>query len=236
MILDIDVGNSRIKWLIRGESIRVIKRGVSGVDEWTESMIPVDSTVSRVRISSVKGDINSRLKKICLQQIGVMPEFARVVDGVEGLACGYSQPGALGIDRWLAVLACWKNIKRRALIVDAGSAMTIDVLSQNRHLGGYIIPGLPLMCRALGAGTWGVRAETQAEPEMSPANGTSGAVHNGSLIALIGAVNQAAKVTGIDDIVLTGGDSGYLKKNLASRFTVIEVPDLVLDGLAIALP
>ncbi len=62
---------------------------------------------------------------------------------LDGLVNAYDDPGRLGIDRWLALLGAWRNRQRDAFIIDAGSAITLDLLSRRHgHLGGAILPGL----------------------------------------------------------------------------------------------
>lgn len=237
MILDIDVGNTRLKWLLRDGAGQSIKRGAIDYSQSLQMEFGnFDKQVSRVRVSSVKGDFNAALDELCQNSWGLQPEFAGVVDGVGGLSCGYDNPALLGIDRWLALLACWTNISRRAVVVDAGSALTIDVLDGHRHRGGYILPGVRLMAKALGVGTWGVKVQDQMFSGLAPGNDTDHAVNNGSLLAAVAAVEKVAAQLAPTNVVLTGGDSGLLRRQLPSSLTVVEVPDLVLDGLVISVP
>ena len=70
------------------------------------------------------------------------------------MTSGYRDPERLGVDRWLALIAARERSKQPTVIVDAGSACTIDLLdSEGRHLGGYILPGLTAMGEALVRGT-----------------------------------------------------------------------------------
>lgn len=236
MILDIDLGNTRMKWILRGGGGDVVSRGAELNSSWGDQTLPVSAQISRVRISSVKGDLAERIERFMRDRLNIAAEFARVVDGVSGLKCGYEDSSRLGVDRWLALLACWENIGREAIVVDAGSALTIDVLSGNRHQGGYIVPGLEMMKRSLSAGTWGISVDSETAPYLRPADNTSDAVRNGSLVAHVGMVDKVVKLTGIERIVLTGGDSNLLKSHFDRDYLVTVVPDLVLDGLAVALP
>lgn len=235
MILDLDIGNSRLKWVLRDASGAKVDRGQFAHDQSAVRLMDIRQPVSRVRVATVKGDLNRTIDELCHSVWGLDPEYARVVPGTAGLACGYREPRQLGVDRWLAVLACWQNISRQAVVVDAGSALTIDILAEGGHRGGYILPGMALMERALGAGTWGVNVGSGRTRDNRPGAETASAVSNGSLIASAGAVEHAAAVAGIRGIVLTGGDSGWLRRYLSPEFRVTEVPDLVIDGLAVAL-
>ena len=76
---------------------------------------------------------------------------AYVSRALQGLTCAYEQVDNLGIDRWLAVIAGFTLYPNEAcIIVDAGTATTIDVLNDHgEHLGGWILPGLDLMTTSL---------------------------------------------------------------------------------------
>lgn len=235
MILDLDIGNSRLKWVLRDAGGAKVDRGQFAHDRSAARLVDIHQPISRVRVASVKGDLNRTIDELCRSLWGLDPEYARVIPGTAGLACGYLDPRQLGVDRWLAVLACWQNVSRQAVVVDAGSALTIDILADGGHRGGYILPGMSLLERALGAGTWGINVEPGRGRDQRPGTETASAVSNGSLIASVGAVEHAATVAGIRAIVLTGGDSGWLRRYLSPDFRVTEVPDLVIDGLAVAM-
>ena len=60
-----------------------------------------------------------------------------------GVINGYEEPGRLGVDRWLALLGAASLVDGDCLIIDAGSAITVDLLrADGRHLGGAILPGI----------------------------------------------------------------------------------------------
>jgi len=59
-----------------------------------------------------------------------------------GVINAYQSAQGLGVDRWLCLLAADNLVARDAMIVDAGSAITVDLLrSDGQHLGGAILPG-----------------------------------------------------------------------------------------------
>ncbi len=59
-----------------------------------------------------------------------------------GVTNGYPEPTSLGVDRWLGLLGTAGLVQQDAIIVDVGSAITIDLLrADGQHLGGAILPG-----------------------------------------------------------------------------------------------
>ena len=236
MILDFDVGNTRVKWRLSVPSGAVASRGAEDHGSWREVLTDVDQAPHRVRMACVNGNVGADISAYCLERWGLTPELAAVDPDRQGLVCDYEMPSSLGVDRWLAALACYRTIGGPAVIADAGSALTIDVLAKDAYRGGYILPGHRLMTRALGSGTWGVRVDGADEPSLDPGRRTETAVASGGLLALVGAVEKAADRAAINKVVVTGGDGDLIVASLATRFAVIVAPDLVLDGLAVALP
>lgn len=59
-----------------------------------------------------------------------------------GVTNGYDDPGRLGADRWMALLAAAAMVDTDCIVIDAGSAITVDLLrADGQHLGGAILPG-----------------------------------------------------------------------------------------------
>ncbi len=161
-----------------------------------------------------------------------------------GLRVAYAEPTRLGVDRWLALLgaAGRAGAGRGVVILDAGTAATVDVLAPGgQHLGGLIVPGLAMMREALLAGTHipGGEPEPVGEPWAADtaAGVAAGARH--ALAALgerahqrlwqrlgdgAGVTSDAAPL-----LLVTGGD-GPLVVPLIERPCEL-VPELVLRGL-----
>ena len=93
-------------------------------------------------------------------------DIAKVVKQHSGVTIAYTKPHNLGVDRWLALLAAHhyvgqdigqdvgqgieQDVEQGAassswLIIDAGTAVTVDLMDKGKHLGGMIIPGLQLL-------------------------------------------------------------------------------------------
>lgn len=257
VILELDQGNTRCKWRLLNvagaQGARVIARGVIGGDVWrADSPLPDDwlrAGIERVRVANVAGaeraqQIAERLRLV----LGVEVEFARVTPRCGAVTCAYPEPQRLGVDRWLAVLAAHARDPAPALVVDCGSAVTLDLLgAQGVHLGGYIVPGLALMRRALYQDTDAVKVAQEFASGMSLAPGcdTAAAVNRGLPLMVLGAVERAlaelkqlVAPTAVPNIWLTGGDAelfGTLEP-LATELRHCMVEDLVMEGLALTNP
>ncbi len=237
MILDVDIGNSRIKWrLSRAHGCVAIGSASHSGEAWALSIAPGAHDVQRVRVSNVAGSkMGDAFAGWVIARFGIGAEFAVATRSAAGVTCGYVVPGTLGVDRWLAVLATWHKVGAPSVIVDAGSAITVDVLAEEGiHTGGYIVPGLQMMQRALYVGTNLVKVEAPAVAELVLGTSTREAVLHGCLamaVALIQAVRNNSQQA---RLMMTGGDAEIIAKFMGGD--VVVEPDLVLDGLALALP
>ena len=153
-----------------------------------------------------------------------------------GVVNGYTEPEKLGVDRWLALIGVRSLTQDAVIIVDAGSAITVDAMShQGQHLGGVIAPGLKLMQVSLIEKTSGIKTDAQTDKFRCPANNTEDAICSGAHNAIVGMINQTMsllqkKMTTSIQFFITGGDAERLLPVLANQFQY-EL-DLVLQGLA----
>lgn len=155
-------------------------------------------------------------------------------------------PERVGRDRVFAALGAWSLLGRSALVVDAGTCVTVDALDVGsngaRFLGGAIAPGPALLAAALASG--GARL-FEIEPRVgAPALGrdTEEALRSGVVVGLRGAVRELVteigREAGLVDapIVWTGGAAPLLLTPplFAARANHVE-PELVHHGLLAAL-
>lgn len=241
MILEIDWGNSRIKWRLLGESGTLAAGATEGDDlgllaVQVTAASPSSSSPSVVRVASVRPvGHEARMSDWAQAQWQLTPWFARSVAQQGGVVNAYTCPEQLGVDRWLGLLAARRASPESALIIQAGTALTADLLdSQGRHLGGYIAPGWQTMRRALNQGTARVRSQ-QAPPErlhLEPAGSTEAAVEAALSAMVLGFVQNAyAQLGEPSRLIVAGGDAGVI----CSHFSrAMHWPDIVLDGLAVA--
>ncbi len=228
--LEIDIGNSRTKYRC-GD-----RRG-----HIAAPALPLDLGIrpERIRISAVKGD-QAQIRGLLVDHFGVEPEWARVVTPFGGVTCAYEAPERLGVDRWLAVLAAWRLTRSATLICDAGTAMTLDYVDKDGvHRGGWIAPGIATMRRALRTETRDVRPDDRIASALAFGRNTDSAVAGGTLAMAVGAVLAARRLIERETlerprVLIAGGDAPALMQTLGD--SAEHHPDLVFDGLRIALP
>ena len=232
MILQLDIGNTRVKWRLSADSA-LPKQGV--LPRNSDSLLPaLDSTPDQVWVSSVAGaEFEAELTQAIRAEFDVEPWFARTGAAACGVTNSYAEPARMGVDRWLAMLAAWHRSPSALCIVDAGSALTIDFVSADGlHRGGYILPGADSMERALLADTDRVRFGDAPRDCLDPGCSTEAAVFNGIQLSQAGAVSTALARYGEDSALYFCGGNGALLKDLVDCGGEF-VPDLVLDGLAL---
>jgi len=243
-MLAIDCGNSRLKWA-RFEAGRMIDRGSSSLlDDEDPLRVLNDALVpgtDRVLIANVAGPgMAEHLRAAVIEQLTLAPEFVAVETDAHGIVCGYRDPATLGVDRWLAMIACRRAADGAFAVVSAGTAVTFDAVDAGgRHLGGLILPGDRLMIESLAANT---RQIGLVAPAVRPVSGvelfgrsTAEAVAHGTQLALAAAIDRAVMQLGEalgapPRLVLTGGDADRLARWLVTRAEVRA--DLVLLALA----
>ena len=242
MIVVGDIGNSRQKWGRIGsggivDTVALLTADAAGLSSVFAGYArqPVDRLlVSSVAAESVRDDVCRAAKDAGLP----VPEFAEIPpDGHgPGVTLGYREPAQLGIDRYLAMLAARQRHASSVIVVDVGTAVTIDAVDDRGvHRGGAILPGLRLMHDALARGTHGIRAPRLSSNALFGRD-TAECVAIGTLHAIAGGIESlvepmAEALGSTPQCILTGGDASAVEPLLKARYH--SHPDLVLEGLAI---
>lgn len=234
--LVIDVGNSSIKWAVADVTKPLSLDSVYRCERTAQALLDdlrrnaVD--LLSVWMSSVAGSAFDRELIEALQCEGWQHVVAEPAAAVElGLVNSYAVAETMGVDRWLAMLAARYQRKSALLVVDVGTALTIDVVAADgRHEGGYILPGVQLMERALTRDTQRVRFSDGAHQSLAPGQSTAQCVTSGVWLAAVGAVRLAMSNHPVHELVLAGGGADALMNlGLSGEFR----PNLVLEGLVI---
>lgn len=243
MLMVIDVGNTRTKWAqVQADGSLTDMQVCTNTTLATSELKKALTKVDKVVIANVAGEaIAQQLTAMVSDQVTV------VFPAAQAEACevinSYDQKEALGIDRWAAVIAAWQMNKQPTIVVNAGTAITIDALSKDNvtkkgiFMGGCILPGLQLMYRALTDSTAKLASTSDGVVTMFPKN-TQDAIQTGCMNAVVGAVVLQMKqlekhYAFLPKIVISGGDAVKIAEALKPQLKRIVVADnLVLHGLA----
>lgn len=237
MVLLLDIGNTRCKWGVWRDGRITDTGALLHADMHHRDAWQFVRGCQRAVVCNVAGnDVLNLVVQQLNDVIGVKPDVARVTHEHAGVRCAYENPRRLGVDRWMAALYASRRGPAPVMVVDAGTAMTIDVVADFQHLGGLIVPGLALMERSLMQRTADIDVDAPAPSAAAWGMTTSDAVRNGALVALAGAVERAMRMSGdapmpAEQVVVTGGDGETLAGALT--FDAVFEAHVVLEGLAI---
>lgn len=245
----VDIGNTRVKWAVLADG------------DWSADGSVVHGNDPQAAAAAVLDRVDTAPDLLLLSNVAGEPFATGFLAAIGARwACpvrvAASQPAAgrvrnayddcakLGVDRWLGILAAARLYPGGACIVDAGTAVTIDLLAADgAHLGGYIVPGLDLMWRSLAADTGDLArfagsGAGRAAGSRAWGRNTADAITHGALAALCALIERCAATLAEDNkesvVVVTGGDAARIAPHLAVALE--HRPRLVLEGLALWQP
>lgn len=240
----LDVGNSRLKWGVLNDG-EIRRTGHISQEKIREQGLQAITTrlprkANTVLVSNVAGNsYATRLSGVLGLHCNCDVQFARSEKRGWGITSAYRQPRRLGVDRWVAMIGAWAELESSCLVVDAGTAVTLDAIDDDGvHLGGQIIAGVETMLATLASSTSDIPT-VKPVPKQSAndlkmfAKNTAAAVREGAQNAVAGAIERAVwtlQENGYEpEIVLTGGGAARILDALED--TALHRPHLVLQGL-----
>jgi len=230
-VVAVDIGNSKTKIArVQGESVDELME--FDTSAWTEGRVRLPALPDgRRRICSVVAAATATAAtELGAEVIGEDLPLPAKLD--------YETPDSLGPDRVVAAWAAWTRHPAGAVVVDMGTALTVDWIDEGGVFrGGAIAPGPVAMASGLrGAAP----ALTAAEPDLEarwPGKNTTDSLRVGVTAAVRGVVTdlvrQARVVAGAEArIVVTGGGGALVSRLLEDDHEVD--PHLLLRGIAAA--
>jgi type III pantothenate kinase len=148
------------------------------------------------------------------------------------------EPDKTGVDRVLTIAAAYEQIEKACVVVDAGTAITIDCCNDNGDfLGGTISPGVSMMLDALHEKTALLPRVEFETPTGVFGKTTRDAILEGVYHGARGMVKDVVEAYATElgqwpDIIATGGDAPKLFKDWELIHAIS--PDLTLYGIALA--
>jgi type III pantothenate kinase len=148
------------------------------------------------------------------------------------------EPSATGVDRVLNIAAAYEQMQKACVVVDAGTAITVDVCDDaGAFLGGAIAPGVGLMLDALHEKTAQLPRLPFEQPDGAIGKNTQQAILSGVYHGVRGMVKELVEAYAVElghwpDLIATGGDAKALFEGWELVHAVS--PDLTLYGVALA--
>lgn len=237
--LVLDIGNSRMKWGLYGPrgwmSMGVTPNaeiGTLSLRDWQNLPRPV-----RVVGVNVAGEAARVRLEAQIARWRIAPEWLTSSAAACGVVNGYRVPAQLGADRWASLIAARQRVLGAeaitpAIVVNAGTAVTVDALSgEGRFLGGLIVPGLRLMLRGLAENTAALKMTTGAFAAFP--DSTADALYTGAMQAVTGAIEQMRALLAHAEqeprCFLAGGAANEIAPHLTGAVEVVD--NLVLEGV-----
>lgn len=242
MNLLVDIGNARIKWVSQeGDSLQpgapMLRHNKAFKDiarpAWKDLETPKRVIVSNVAGTEYEKAVATWVKR----RWKLVPEFLRASKECNGVTNAYKEPGRLGADRWANLLAAHAHYHAPVVIVDCGTAITVDAMTADgRHLGGLIAPGIEMMTASLTRSAPGIEIiHSDNHDIVLLGSSTEVGVTGGVLYTAVSLVDRVfvdlkSELGRSTRQIITGGDAGRIGPLLSIQ--PIHEPDLVLKGLA----
>lgn len=243
-LLVINVGNSRLALgvFVAGTLEFSTRIPLSQRADWPGKIADAwgriaDTEQPAVAGASVNHDLDATIQQIVTQQTGQSIQWVgRELD--LPIKVNTHPPTDTGVDRILNIAAAYEQMQKACIVVDAGSAITVDLCNDaGEFLGGAILPGVNMMLDALHDKTGALPRITFATPEGPIGDSTEQALRHGAFHAVRGLVKELAEQYATElgawpEIIATGGDAPALFDHWELIHAI--APDLTLYGIALA--
>lgn len=232
MDLIIDVGNTRVKVAVF-EGNKIIEKDIFSKEKIISRIEEIckKNTISKGIISAVATLSSEKITE--LKKILLLKELTH--ETKVPFHNNYGTPKTLGVDRIaLAAYATGYHTNKNTLIIDVGTCVTFDFVDKKGvYHGGAISPGVNMRYQSLNNYTSKLPLLKAVIPSDFIGNNTVNCIHSGVVNGICneidGVINQYKKKYGDLTVLLTGGDTIFLAKQLKND--IFANPNLVLEGL-----
>ena len=237
MNLIVDIGNSRAKIAVVDNGEIKEQRTVENIsNEDIADIVARYPSITRSIVASTRGNA----EEVATQLRSYIRDVMVFTPATTPLPIGnhYHTPHTLGADRLAAAVGVAAMFPERdIMVVDFGTAITIDYVVDNAFLGGNISPGVTTRFRALADYTAKLPLCTPTEEVLEYGRTTVEAIEQGVMRGIEqeirGYVEAFSKENDKNRIIFTGGDAKYFVKRIKN--TIFADCEPLIWGLATIL-
>ncbi len=230
--LFIDVGNSflKMKTFQKGTWHDVLQLGHHELDKIGDFFGENPIAFAKVFISSVVEGITHQLESF----FSPIPVHLLTIRDIPGESLDYETPETLGVDRYLACLGACKLANDAVVVIDSGTACTIDYMDAHSvYHGGVILPGLRIWEDGLKNHAPALPGVERGIPPVWPGKSTRTSLQWGLIGAYMDVIEAMLKrykrKYGEYKVWLTGGDSDDISRYLEQPSIIDK--NLVFEGM-----
>jgi type III pantothenate kinase len=231
MHLILDIGNTNVKYHLFDQEECIMSATVDSIELVAGQILLDFPALSHVIFSDVRGIMT----KVKLQLIFPQLHVVEIKSLLFPFVSQYATPTTLGDDRISLIAAASKKYpQQNCLIIDAGTCLTYDFLSQEgTFLGGAISPGLQMRFKSLKHFT-GKLPLVQPQSSFSLfGDSTETSINNGVMAGIVheieGQINTYQEKYPSLTVILTGGDALHLSKSVKN--TIFAEPNFLAEGM-----
>lgn len=231
----LDIGNTYYKMAVfRSGEWSLIAGGRIDHSEEFSSKMEVITAGNPLIISSVRNDVMELLKSVVpAQSVQIIGNQQIPSDRMD-----YNTPGTLGLDRFLVANAAYQESGRSVIVIDAGSAITIDLMNEaGVYMGGVITPGVRIQKQAVSDYLPELPVFESVVPKEWPGKSSKEClewgVNGGLQFAINGFIKRYLLTYNDADVYVTGGDSEIIERVIGADVEIRRRKYLLFDGMRI---
>lgn len=228
MNLTIDIGNSSIKsGLFEEDKLIEVKR-FDDLKELSGHYKELDQY--QIGICSVRHSKQEILEELPILNKALFLSPATPIP----LGLNYDTPDTLGMDRLAAAMGAYELFPDQpVLVIDLGTCITIDWVSNDSFQGGFISPGIKMRFKAMHKFTANLPLLTAQEVKGFLGKSTTESMNNGVIYGIVGEIEHHISQLMLKNpdlkVIMTGGDAQLFESKIKSDIFV--APEIVLLGL-----
>jgi type III pantothenate kinase len=237
MNLIVDVGNTLVKFAIYKDA-ELIHKVSFELSEFKKQYEKLKKEFPKVKLAII-----SSVGRLSKKQIELVEDDLKIIQlssktKLPFKNC-YKTPKTLGVDRIALVSASVHQYSdKNVLIIDAGTCITYDFVSnKNHYLGGAISPGIRLRYKSLNNLTANLPLLETNQPKSIIGDSTESSIHSGVVFGVIkeidGIIDQYRENYSDLTVILTGGDAKFLSNQLKN--SIFANSNFLLEGLTYLL-